>query len=224
MKPINQNVTTRCRPSKAKSNVAVPALLVIVVLMATWGSAFAQDVPPKPDRPSKEADKLAERLLGGGSESGDVMDRILALMRQSGRRLDIDFDPGIATQAVQSRILEELDSAVKAAAQKRRRSKSESTSSADKRRATSDKTQAKPGDQSSSGSESKPASRATKGNRPADSRSGLGALRESRRGWGRLPERDREQILQGAGESTLTRYKAWIDRYYRALQDDDNTD
>ena len=232
MTPINQNGITRSGRThwgsgSAKLNFAIPVrlALVLLLLMTTWGSANVQDVPPTPDRPSTDTDELAKRLLDGAGGSGDVMDRILALMRQSGRRLDIDFDPGVATQAVQTRILEELDNAVKAAAQKRRRqSKSESTSAADKRRPTSDKTQTKPGDHSSSAPESGATPTANKGDHPADTRTGLGALRESRRGWGRLPERDREQILQGADESTLQRYKAWIDRYYRALQDDDNTD
>lgn len=49
---------------------------------------------------------------------------------------------------------------------------------------------------------------------PAD-----GDIHELRRTWGHLPMREREEIIQGIGESFLERYRDWIERYYRALQE-----
>jgi hypothetical protein len=46
-----------------------------------------------------------------------------------------------------------------------------------------------------------------------------GELREFRRAWGHLPMREREEIIQGIAESFLERYREWIERYYRALQE-----
>jgi hypothetical protein len=40
-----------------------------------------------------------------------------------------------------------------------------------------------------------------------------------RRSWGHLPQRDREEVIQGIGEACLERYRVWIERYYRALQE-----
>ncbi|MFQ5495803.1 MAG: hypothetical protein ACE5EX_10530, partial [Phycisphaerae bacterium] len=46
-------------------------------------------------------------------------------------------------------------------------------------------------------------------------------FRELRRGWGHLPGREREELIQGISERYLDRYREWIERYYRALQEVD---
>jgi len=40
---------------------------------------------------------------------------------------------------------------------------------------------------------------------------------ELRRGWGYLPARDREAIIQGAGDDFPARYREQIEEYYRAI-------
>jgi len=40
-----------------------------------------------------------------------------------------------------------------------------------------------------------------------------------RRGWGALPDRQRDEVIQGFSEQFLESYRIWIERYYRALQE-----
>ena len=44
-----------------------------------------------------------------------------------------------------------------------------------------------------------------------------GEFRESRRGWGHLPQRDRDELLQGIDEEFIEQYRPQIEQYYRAL-------
>ena len=44
-----------------------------------------------------------------------------------------------------------------------------------------------------------------------------GPFRESRRGWGHLPARDRDELLQGVEEAFIEQYRPQIEQYYRAL-------
>ena len=49
-----------------------------------------------------------------------------------------------------------------------------------------------------------------KGSHPSD-------RAEVRRGWGFLPQRDREAIVQGSNEEFHAKYREYIERYYRAI-------
>ncbi len=207
-----------------RSRTVLSVFLAAFVALSGW--AGAQDVKPPAQEP-KDTDDLADRLIRRTAEGTDedVMDLILRLMNESGRQLDIKFDPGMATQAVQSRILEKLDDAIKTAAMKRRsRSKSQPQPRTDKRRSKPDKSNESSAEQSGKQQSGGAAEGGEDGVAPMDANSAKGALRERRRGWGRLPDRDREEIIQGADESMLERYKAWIDRYYKALQHDEEID
>lgn len=197
-------------------------------------AAWAQDPkpPPPPDQPAPpadtagdEQDELVRRLIQQAGQAGeeDIMDRIIRLMGESQRGLEIRFEPGPQTQAVQQGIVDKLDEAIKTAARNQRKSSSSSMAgSSDKRR--SKPAPAKPGSSgeadSNDAAESDP--NAARGRVPdQDVNAARGALLDRRRGWGRLPEREREEVIQGAGESALERYQAWIERYYRALQNDE---
>ena len=46
-----------------------------------------------------------------------------------------------------------------------------------------------------------------------------GDLQETRRSWGLLPQRERDEMIQGSSEGYIERYREWIERYYRALQE-----
>ena len=47
-----------------------------------------------------------------------------------------------------------------------------------------------------------------------------GRLKEFRRGWGNLPQRDRDEVLQGIDEDSLEKYRRQIESYFRALAED----
>ena len=203
---------------------AVGAVLLPVRLLD------AQEEPPKEKAPVEKRDaaldnlgqKLVRKAIDESEE--DVMSTMIRLMGESARRLELDFDAGEDTQAVQRRVLEELDSAIKEAAARTRRNKSQNpSSSSDKRRKPSDQ---QPGGQAAKEGDGEKGKGSADGSSESatqltEAAKAGGELKESRRAWGNLPPREREEVIQGAEENSLERYRQWIDRYYRALQESD---
>lgn len=171
----------------------------------------------------EQDDELTRRLIReatGGAEEG-VMERTMRLMDEAHTRLAVRFDPGVETQALQQQVLDQLDSAIAqaAAGRSQRRSSRQEQVATDKRmlpkpkRGRADTKEA--ADDSSS-------TETTTSDGPSESagliRSGLQIpLRETRRGWGHLPSRDREELIQGIDSEFLDKYRTLIERYYRAL-------
>jgi len=184
----------------------------------------AQDPPPV--KPPKDPDDLSARLIRKAvTESDeDLMDTIVRLMTDSAKKMEIEFDPGEKTQAVQKSIHEKLDEAIKAAAARQRIRKQSPSQQSDRRRMPSAKREPpkrSPGKDSGvrSASASTPNENDAQGG-PALSPGGERTdLRDPRRGWGALPQRQRDEIIQGAGEDSLERFRVWVERYYRALQE-----
>lgn len=189
-------------------------------VLLVHGAALRADEDP-PQR--EQEDKLGERLIResvGGSE--DIMQEIVRLMGESARQLDIKFDAGGETQSVQAEIVDNLDEAIKyAAAQRRLARQSSSRQRSDKRRlpgaqppnARSDQ-QAGKADTSDDTAETTE----TKGS-PSVLDMPEGSLKETRRAWGHLPERERDELIQGRDEAFLEAYRAWIEMYFKALQE-----
>lgn len=188
----------------------------------TPARALLQQPPSLPESKTPDDKKLSERLLRKVTDdnAGDLMARIARLMNDTAHRIEIEFDAGDKTQQLQRRIVDRLDEAIKVAAARRRAVRSRRPSgTADKRRrsgahARAGEGRAKEQQQGtgSAGSGAKPDSA---------SESGLpsGRLLDLRRTWGHLPMRTREEIIQGVGEQSLERFRVWIERYYRALQE-----
>ncbi|RME36796.1 MAG: hypothetical protein D6788_10860 [Planctomycetota bacterium] len=199
----------------------------MIVLVAWTGPVLlAGQGPPEPKKTDKTDRRLGERLIreAGGDREEDVMDRVLRLMDESAKRLAVAFDPGAETRRVQREILESLDRAIKKAASQRRMKRSRKRGrSADKRRmaAGSSKSQ---GSDASAGKTVRALSPSGMGPpQPGDAEEPVrgGRFREGRRAWGHLPQREREEILQGMRERFLERYRTWIERYFRALQEEE---
>ncbi len=179
----------------------------------------------KSDQPvKKQADDLAKRLILGGSGDADVMSRIVEQMKDVEERLLRRYDPGDETQRIERRIVNELESAI-AAAVRRGKWSTGGGEAGDMRR----RPKKTPADRAGSAErrEAGPADESAEGGGEGTSapgeaeRSAVGPLRELRRGWGHLPARDREEVIQGASEQSLKRYRDWIERYYRALAEGD---
>jgi|GEM_PF-1490530 len=198
----------------------------LVCLLFVTSVCAAQVTNPSPDDDKKDNDgkKVGRRLIRKSTTGSDedLMDKIIRLMEQTGRRLEIELDAGEQTQAMQEEVLTQLDDAIKlAASQTRKSSGRQSSSKSDQRRRDQQK---KPGSKSGSEKEQDASKQSESNTTPAgeatDSGVGEGRdLAESRRGWGNLPERDRDEVIQGADEQFLERYRRWIEQYYRALQD-----
>lgn len=182
-----------------------------------------QEANARPPGADRKSDGLGKRLIRRSINDSDedLMDAVIRSMDGSARRLEIEFDTGVQTQVLQRRIIEGLDDAIKVAAQRRRRGLRGTSSTSDKRRMP--KSRQRRSDKTQSASDAKTDSAvagASEAERAAAQRESKGGrLRELRRTWGHLPMRQREELIQGITESFLERYREWIERYYRALQE-----
>ena len=203
-------------PTSSRLRVAVLSSLLVA-------AAYGQEKTPPPAAEEKKPSDLGGRLIRKAvTESDeDVMAKVLRLMAETAHKLEIEFDAGEETQAMQQRIMGRLDEAIKtAAAQRRMRKPTTPSTSPDKRRMPS---AGKRGKEEGSPSQG-PAAESSSSEKPSPGAAATvdplqGELRDPRRGWGHLPQREREEVIQGVGEGCLERYRAWIERYYRALQE-----
>ncbi|MCH7596745.1 MAG: hypothetical protein IID35_09330 [Planctomycetes bacterium] len=196
---------------------------LVAALVASASPVFAQQGEGAAES-KKKKDDLSGRLIrkAVAETDEDLMEAIIRLMNASARRVEIDFDTSEQTQALQRSITEKLDEAIAAAAMQRRpRRRSPDWSNPDKRRMpksrggeTSRVTQAKEAEGGATGEQNSAERGAVSAVEPA-----RGDLIDVRRGWGHLPARQREEMIQGIGENYLERYRVWIERYYRALQE-----
>ncbi len=168
-------------------------------------------------------DPLVERLRQDAAGTVDLEQRIVGLMRTVEENLQTAFDTGQRTQEPQLEILRQLDAAIELARQNLRKSKSSSSSDqpeqqGEKRQAGEIQEQtAAAGEQQRATGDAQQPDRPSGGvsNTPPDSE-----LQQHRRGWGNLPQRDREAVIQGYRERSLTEYEELIEAYYRALSEE----
>lgn len=200
---------------------------VIAAALSLGASISSARKAEPPDRARTKGEELGQRLIRRSTSDagGGVMDAIVRDMGTAARRLDVEFDAGDETQSLQAKILAQLDEAIKQAAAQRRQNRNTARSSTSDKRSMS-KARKKPGDKrGKSATESKDTA-LSKGTSSdgvlPDERPVGGRLDEVRRTWGHLPMREREEIIQGISESFLERYREWIERYYRALQETEN--
>ncbi len=181
---------------------------------------LAQHAPA--DKKSSTADDLAKRLLKEKESPVDVFDQILMDMEKSEKRLARNFDPGPNTQRAQQRVIDALDDAIAASIRNPSRGKSSQGRKADPRRKPGASEVGREGDgkgdvsgSAASGGSSVP------GKAQELQEAASAGLLESRRGWGHLPARDRDEVIQGSGEKYMPDFQDWIERYYRKLAERD---
>ncbi len=194
-----------------------------LVCMASLGAVLPEQEGPA--KPETKPDELAAKLIRNTvnqSTSEDPMVSMIREMSEVAERLQVDFDPGEQTQAQQQQVSAKLDEAIKAAAARRRaQSQPDPKQSADKRTMPSTKkteTRASEKKQGGEGQAKTPANK-TAEDKTASKHETKSDLPSTRRTWGNLPQRDREEFLQGAEEQSLERFRHWIDQYFRALQE-----
>lgn len=194
--------------------------------------ALAAQAPPKPDapkpkpRPKPAGEDLSKKLIrqAAGDADEDLMSEIIRLMDEASRKLARDLDAGTDTQATQAAVMAKLDEVIKRAAMNQRRpSQSTQQTRSDKR--TMPKQPHDKRDRPSGDTRQDAAALPTgtvdagKGKTDTDTAGASGAMGEWRRTWGNLPQRERDEVIQGRGEAFLERYRELIERYYRALQE-----
>ena len=196
--------------------------MCVVMTAMCCATAWCSD-RTQPERETEEK-KLGERLIrkAVADADEDIMTAIIRLMSKASRKLEVEFDSGKETQALQQRVIDRLDEAIKiAASQLRPKQSTQRPTEGDKRRM--DRTEKKPGTE---GADSQGEAKEDASSKTADSgtattgAAGADASEyEVRRAWGHLPARQRDEVIQGIGEVFLERYRVWIERYYRALQE-----
>ena len=202
-----------------------PGRAVVVMISAALGVTAFGSVLHTPEKKDKnEERKLGRKLIRGTTTDADedIMEKIIRLMDQTARRLEVGFDSGEKTQALQQEVLKQLDNAIKlAAAQTRKSSGQQKNYESDRRRRKGQNQDRKSNESRNTKVNSRKgesSDTAPSGRKPTAGGPGEGSA-ESRRGWGNLPQRERDEVIQGAGERYLERYRRWIEQYYRALQE-----
>jgi hypothetical protein len=171
----------------------------------------------------KENDyELARRLLHGAPLAPDAKSRLLTSMKEAEHRLLDRYDAGPETIAAQQRALAALDELID---QARRRESAMKNTSGKKRRASG--SQARPGGQRPTVEPQEAASDEEPGlagptTQPGrfDRRGVSDAAGEASRGWGFLPQRDRDELSAGLDEEYPGRYREYIERYYRSIAEE----
>ncbi|MCG3137920.1 MAG: hypothetical protein HJJLKODD_01775 [Phycisphaerae bacterium] len=191
---------------------------LVILLLGGWVVA-AQPVSttqPTSQPAVIDDDESRARLLRKlqGEEEGDVMTQLMRRMAEVTQRLDQQFDPGLTTQELQEKIISDLDLAIQQARKNLRRQKNSPQQSDSRTEGQTDQSNDQSTDQPGS-SDSATQTGAAPGEslEPGSS----GELRERRRQWGNLPERDREELLQGFTDDVQERFREQIRRYYEAL-------
>ena len=190
---------------------------ILAVLMAILP---ARADTPSPSKPDDLGERLIHKATTGQQER--EMDAILRIMDDTAARLSVDFDPGESTQALQADIAAKLDQLIAEAAKRQHAASTvKRAQQGDKRQAPSDRKNNK--DKRSKPQEPVADSEPRKGSVQARQPTGTPAdgpnIGDARRAWGHLPKRDRDELTQGLQEESLQRYQAWVEAYFRALQE-----
>jgi len=196
------------------------AMMWCVVSPATGQTTGGSEPPVDPER--EKLDELSRRLIEGRAGAEDVMARIIRLMGDIERNLSARLDAGAQTQSLQAEVVASLDQAIDQARQQMGRSNSGSSAAqrGGKRRWQQG------GSRSTAGQPGSPDGDAADQTRRAEAPSTAtgvksGEFHEARRAWGHLPDRDREELIQGFQEDVVERYRDLIEQYYRALAEEE---
>lgn len=209
-------------PVRQATGGARSVATVIIVLAASAAAPAGAQETSKPEADDKQ-DLARELIREAQSESDDdLMAEIMRLMNAAAKRLEIDFDAGEETRAIQQQVLHQLDDAIKLAASQRRPASGRPQPCKGEKRRREDDPQRRGDRQADSNDRAGDAEESDTtppGGQVEGGPTALGKLEESRRSWGHLPQREREEVIQGIQEKFIPRYREWIEQYYRALQE-----
>lgn len=203
------------------------ATLMLVFLIAPLRADQQSTTAPQPGptlpttRPSDVVDpELVRRLLGGQSTSVDTVDQTLAKLDRATDLLTRQHDAGARTQEAQQEVIAGLDKLIEEARKSRAASRGGNKS---KRRREERSGQRQSSSRRASGSAAPHPTGEGEGGKPAQGpdadkkKQGRSVQGELTRGWGFLPQRDREEIAQGFDEQFMVKYREEIKQYYRTL-------
>lgn len=209
--------------------MTIKLLSLICVISIAFGETeppATQETPHATDaesttQPSPKVDpELVRRLLGGESSALDNVEETLARMEQAEKLLMEELDCGERTQQIQQQALAGIDKLIEEA----RKNRVSARGGSQYRRKRESRPTPRPSSREDSAGRAgaKAATAQQAGQAPADGGSGAESTRAGEkadlsRGWGYLPQRDREEIVQGFDEEFIAKYRQQILRYYRQL-------
>lgn len=181
-------------------------------------------LPEEAKKEDVENQELDQQLLGDNPTADETQKGVSLIgdrMARSRQRLALNTDPGPVTQEIQRRIDADLDTLIEMA----RKQQSQGSGQGKGQQQVVQK-QEKPQE----GKQSKPANGVSQPNRgqtpaqastppgPEDNTADLSQdIKEKMTEWGGVTKRQREAIIEGAGETVIQKYQKLIDDYSRAL-------
>jgi hypothetical protein len=182
-------------------------------------------LPEEADQEQIENQELDKNLLNdqpGAQVVQKDMNLVGDRMARSRQRLAINDDPGKITQAIQERILSNLDDLIEMARQKQAQTQGQPKSgSPQQASAPKPNSGVKPGNQANSGVKnqggSTPAQNSNNGGPGAQQADVSSDIHQKMTEWGGITPRQRQAVIEGAGEQVLDKYKTLVDDYYRSL-------
>ncbi|MCZ6699146.1 MAG: hypothetical protein O7D94_09475 [Planctomycetota bacterium] len=218
-----------CRSNASPRSRTIPAVvwlallaLSMIVMAGSGDSGPASDTSPRPSSQPADTqidDDFVRKLLGGESTDLGAIEATLEKMDESARLLKLRLDAGEKTQALQEDVLSGIDRMIAQARKQGGKSKGGSR----RRRTSRPQRNRKPPEDTQPKGAGQPDALAggSSGGAPGEGGDKTGGRRsaagEATRGWGFLPERDRDEIIQGFEETFMSKYREHIERYYRLL-------
>jgi hypothetical protein len=146
-------------------------------------------------------------------------------MARSRQRLAVNDDPGLITQEVQKRILDNLDDLIEQARKKEAQGQNQPPKPGgdpSQAKKPGDQQQPQPADAKGQQQQSKPAQANASGNSsgggdgaPGDPAADI--AKQEAQMWGNPSPRERQAVIENKGESVLSKYKNLVDDYYRTM-------
>jgi hypothetical protein len=185
-------------------------------------------VPEEAGKDAVEQEELVKNLLDDNASANDVTKRAQLTgdrMGRSRRRLAVDTDPGQITQEIQKRIVDGMEDLIKLAQKRQRKGNGKGVPKPGEQPGPP-----QPGDegqQEIAKGRPKGANAQQTGQTPAgDSTTSQGPkadadpskpFKEFRDMWGALSPRERQAVMEGAGERMFPKYEKYLKDYYREL-------
>ncbi|MFT3686615.1 MAG: hypothetical protein QM783_17140 [Phycisphaerales bacterium] len=177
----------------------------------------------KPETQPKKTDGQGTAVPGdlaralNGEEAGNELERAVALMNESAKRLESDKDTSLNTQRMQEETVKLLDALVKKNNQKKnnqnKQQQQQQQQDQQQQQQPSQSQQSQQQQQQQPGQDTSP-SVDRGGTTSARLRPGMEAARAA---WGNLPQRVRQLLVQGSGDQFSKEYQRLTEEYYKRL-------
>lgn len=213
----------------AQRQQAVRAMLDAMLKRASEGKLGLPAEKPGalvPEENEEFDDELdAELLTGKDAAAGDpepVLEALSQRLTRSRERLGEGHDAGKTTQRIQEKIVRLLDDLAKKSQQQEQQqsggaSSGSGESSGRPRPGGGAPQGAGQNGKSEAGGDGAGESKLAPGETPPEPAGG--DIRQSAREWGGLSDRDRQAVIDSAGEDVVEKYRALVEDYYRALSE-----